>query len=207
MFDNQKKKIREKLENYDRFQFQKKAASLEKYLVRECKLVDVGCGDGRFAKFLQSHFSCQVLGIDTINYLSTAIPFQAYDGGIIPLEDKSFDVAICLAVIHHTNDPELILKELHRIAKKVILIEDYCSNTLGKVGLHLNDYFTNVFQNLYKCWSGYRKKSVFQMQWQLKFKTEQELRAIFDRYEMRLIHFHRTKKSWKGMSHGVYVLC
>lgn len=211
MFKKQKEWLKEKLWQYDLVQFEKKSLGLTNFLQRKkegekIKVIDVGCGDGRFSKFLEQHFDCEVMGVDTIDYLAVSIPFKRYDGRTLPVANKAYDVALCMAVIHHTDDPEALIKELHRSAKKVALIEDYCSTTLGKIGLHLNDYFTNVVQNSYKWWCGYHKGSVFHMQWRLKFKTEVELKEIFKRNGITLDHYHRTQQSWKGMSHGVYVL-
>lgn len=211
MFEKQKEWLKERLWRYDLLQFEKKSKGLANYLHQEktgakIKVLDVGCGDGRFAKFIEEHFNCDVMGVDTIDYLAVNLPFKTYDGNRLPVADKDYDVALCMAVIHHTNNPEALIKELHRSAKKVVLIEDYCSTGLGKIGLHLNDYFTNVVQNAYKWWCGYHKGSVFHMQWKLNFKTEAEIRDILKRNGINLDHYHRTPKSWKGMSHGVYVL-
>lgn len=206
MMNRLKEKIFKTLLNYDQQQFAKKLKNLQAHIFPGNNVLDVGCGSGRFSKFISDRFSCEVTGMDTIDYLAVNIPFIKYAGGEIPLDNHVFDLAFCIATIHHTSDPEQILREVCRVAKKVILIEDYCSTRFGKLGLHLNDYFVNIFQNLYKCWCGYHPWSVYSMQWRLRFQTETELRSIFQRNNIRLLSFHRTSRSWKGMSHGVYVL-
>lgn len=196
----------ERLHLFDLKQFKKKLDLINGHIRPGMKILDVGCGDGRFAKYLSEKCNCVITGLDTIDYLSVDLPFVKYDGNRIPFADSTFDISICSAVIHHTPDPYHALKEISRVSSKVILIEDYCATTLGKVGLHLNDYFTNIIQNIYKYWCGYHKGSVFKMQWRLNFLTESELRTFFTNNNMKLESFVRTQKSWKGMSHGIYVI-
>ena len=205
MFKKTKQKLYNRLFHYDREQYKRKTLSLAEHLSQGTKVIDVGCGSGWFARFLKDHFECHVTGLDVIDYMAGEIDFIKYEGDRIPMEDKSFDVAVCISVIHHTKDPEAVIKELQRVAKKVILIEDYCTTKIGKLGLYLNDYFTNILQNLYKCWCGYHPWAVFSMQWLLKFKTKDQLLHILHKNNMNLISFNRTPISWKGMSHGVYI--
>jgi ubiquinone/menaquinone biosynthesis C-methylase UbiE len=206
MLEKIKNRLCDRLYAYDLQQFAKKTEFLSQHIQPGMRVLDVGCGDGRLGQYVQGQFDCAVTGVDTIPYLSVELPFMQYDGDTLPFDDKAFDVAICLAVIHHADNPERLLCEIHRVARKVILIEDYCSKFMGKCGLHLNDYFTNIVQNVYKVWSGYRRGRVFDMQWRLQFRTEGELRDIFQKHAMQLESFTRTQPSWKGMSHGVYVL-
>ena len=207
MFKNLKQKLYNKLLNYDVEQYKRKTKSVSRYFTQGCSVVDIGCGSGWFARFLQTHYSCRVTGVDVIDYCTEKnINFIKYKGGKIPLADKSFDVAVCVSVIHHTNNPEEVLVELNRIAKTVILIEDYCTTRLGKIGLNINDYFTNILQNLHKCWCGYHSWRVYSMQWKLRFRTKNELLDCFKQNNITVTSFQRTPVSWKGMSHGVYIL-
>ncbi|MBI2343388.1 MAG: class I SAM-dependent methyltransferase [Deltaproteobacteria bacterium] len=176
------------------------------YFVPGAKVLDVGCGDGRIAKFLQDTHGCHVTGVDTIDYHMTDIPFTCYDGKTLPFADHHFDVVLLVCVIHHADDPAALVREAARVGKCVVLVEDYCATWWGKIGLHVNDYFVNILQNTYKVWTGYRRGSVFDMQWRLKFQTEGELRRMFSANALQLEFFRRTNRSWKGMCHGNYVL-
>ncbi len=46
---------------------------------------------------------------------------KQFDGGYLPFEDKSFDVAICSHVVEHVEHPRILLKELQRIAHYQII--------------------------------------------------------------------------------------
>ena len=206
MFQETKQKLFHRLYQDDLQQFERKSAPVVSYVKPKDRVLDFGCGDGRFAKFFQEKTGCKILGIDLIDYVSEDIPYQIYGGKQLPFEDNKFDFVVCFGMLHHTKNPEENLKEVYRVGKKVILIEDYCSNKFGKLCLHFNDYFINIFQNFYKVWCGYRKGKVFEMQWKLYFKTEKELRDIFKRNGIDLEFFKRTARTRLGKSHGIYVL-
>lgn len=56
----------------------------------------------------------QFQGIDVFLRPSVAIPAQVYDGRTIPLPDASFDWVTICDVLHHTDDPALVLAECAR---------------------------------------------------------------------------------------------
>lgn len=47
---------------------------------------------------------------------------SAYDGKTIPFPDKSFDVVTCVEVIEHVPDYEGFLRELARVARRVVFL-------------------------------------------------------------------------------------
>jgi len=40
-----------------------------------------------------------------------------YDGRVMPLADASFDAALCIEVLEHAQDPQLLLAEIHRVLR------------------------------------------------------------------------------------------
>jgi SAM-dependent methyltransferase len=40
-----------------------------------------------------------------------------YDGGDMPFESNSFDGALCIEVLEHARDPDVLLSEIHRVMK------------------------------------------------------------------------------------------
>ena len=73
-------------------------------------MLDVGCGDGFTAIFVQKYFPAwSTTGIDVsaksiaaaINRNITNTRFQLYDGLLIPYKNGSFNVVFIAAALHH----------------------------------------------------------------------------------------------------------
>lgn len=81
------------------------------------RLIDIGCGTKPYAKML-APFVSEHVGVDhegTLHNKSNIDIFgTAYE---IPVDDASFDSAVCTAVLEHLEEPELALKECFRVLK------------------------------------------------------------------------------------------
>jgi ubiquinone/menaquinone biosynthesis C-methylase UbiE len=82
------------------------------------RLIDIGCGEKPYRKMLQP-FITEHIGVDhpqTLHEKSRVDLFgTAYS---IPVEDGSFDSALCTAVLEHLEEPELALRECYRVLKR-----------------------------------------------------------------------------------------
>ena len=65
-----------------------------------------------------------ITGIDVLLRDHTHIPVVEFDGTTIPFPDRSFDTLVFVDVLHHTNDPVLLLREAARVARNTIVIKD-----------------------------------------------------------------------------------
>jgi len=89
-------------------------------------VLDIGCGDGAIASHLmRSKPNLQITGIDPLVRPGTAIPVTKFDGQSIPFPSKSFDFCLFVDVLHHANDPFLLLQEANRVARNGIIIKDH----------------------------------------------------------------------------------
>jgi tRNA (uracil-5-)-methyltransferase TRM9 len=89
------------------------------------KILDIGCGNARNLKpFLEKGFECT--GIDSSKELIKiakesfpAVELSVANALELPFPDKSFDYAICLAVLHHLKpkEHEKVLEEIKRVLK------------------------------------------------------------------------------------------
>jgi SAM-dependent methyltransferase len=95
------------------------------------KVLDVGCGDGEMDSLvLKQRKDLTIVGIDVLMRPQTLIKVEKFDGETIPFEDKEFDVVTFVDVLHHTNDPYILLREAQRVSKKYIILKDHTKNGL-----------------------------------------------------------------------------
>ena len=96
-------------------------------LLPKCESVlDVGCGDGALdAALLAQRPELKISGVDVLRRPKTFIPVELFDGKVLPVPDKRYDAVMLIDVLHHTNDPEILLREACRVAKRGVLIKDH----------------------------------------------------------------------------------
>jgi SAM-dependent methyltransferase len=77
------------------------------------RLLDVGCGEKPYAPLFAPHVA-EYVGLDTAAHANADLvgPIEA-----IPAPDGSFDVAICIQVLEHVDDPAQGVRELSRVTR------------------------------------------------------------------------------------------
>ncbi len=109
-------------------------------------MLDVGCGDGALAAVLQSKRpDIRVQGIDVLPRFETHVPVQIFDGAHFPFSDSSFHVVMFSDVLHHTEDPSVLLNEAHRVSAQHVLIKDhYRMGLAAEARLRFMDWVGNA---------------------------------------------------------------
>jgi SAM-dependent methyltransferase len=110
------------------------------------KILDIGCGDGQIAAGLARTLGddCRISGIDVMLRPQSAIEVAEYDGKTIPFEDDSFDTVLLIDVLHHAEDPALLLKEAARVAGGCVIVKDHlCESRTDKRLLSFMDWVGN----------------------------------------------------------------
>lgn len=95
------------------------------------KVIDIGTGTGLAAQYLRSK-GINVVGIDIIDYGNyRGSKLVIYDGIRIPFSDSKFDIALLLYVLRHAKNALRLLQEATRVAKKIIVIEEFLSDRIN----------------------------------------------------------------------------
>lgn len=95
------------------------------------KVIDIGTGTGLAAHYLHKR-GINVVGLDIIDYGNYRGPtLIIYDGIHIPFSDSEFDIALLLYVMRHTKNASRLLEETMRVARKVVIIEEFLANDVN----------------------------------------------------------------------------
>jgi len=120
---------------HGKYVFNRRVRILSDYLASQfpegAQVLDVGCGNGLIASLImQKRPDIKIQGIDVLIRSQTYIPVTKFDGKKIPYDDSSFDVVMFVDVLHHTEDPSVLLQEAARITRKAIVLKDHTRNGL-----------------------------------------------------------------------------
>jgi ubiquinone/menaquinone biosynthesis C-methylase UbiE len=87
-------------------------------------ILDIGAGKGLLAEEMTRRFNARVTMVDVAKYNQSALPLTVCDSCALAFADNSFDYALLSFVLHHSKNPEAILREALRVAREVIVIEN-----------------------------------------------------------------------------------
>ncbi len=109
-------------------------------MIEITSMLDVGSGTGRAVKFfLENDPLIKINGVEPVEDLikqatqKNKIPKELLicaSGEKLPFKNEYFDAACAFGVMHHVKKPNLVVKEMTRVAKKAIFISD--SNRFGQ---------------------------------------------------------------------------
>ncbi|MCH6236515.1 class I SAM-dependent methyltransferase [Cognataquiflexum rubidum] len=94
-------------------------AITERLPILNGKLLDAGCGKMPYKEFILSKSNVeQYVGLDidsALVYDSEIGPDITWDGKIMPFDNNSFNSCMATEVLEHCPEPEVFLKEVHRV--------------------------------------------------------------------------------------------
>jgi ubiquinone/menaquinone biosynthesis C-methylase UbiE len=156
------------------------AERLAPLLPAGARVLDVGCGDGAIARrIMELRPDVEVRGVDVLIRPETAIPVDRFDGSHLPIADAGVDTVMFVDVLHHTEDPRVLLGEARRVARHSVVIKDHTRDGwLARQTLQLMDWVGNAHHGValpYTYWS--------RTEWQHAF---QDLNLRIDRWAGRL---------------------
>jgi len=162
-----------------------KANRLLPFLQKTDNILDIGTGNGLLAHTLMKKgFKIQAIDVENHSIVDS-VKTMIYDGKALPFSSKSYDVALLLLVLHHTEDPIEVLKETARVANKIIIIEDVYDNILQKYMTFAMDTLVNFGHSNMT----YQNRSI--QEWQLIFK-DLDLELIETKEKKVLLFFKQV---------------
>lgn len=131
---------------------------LAELIPRKARVVDVGCGDGLLARrIMEQRPDVEIRGIDVLVRRGTHVPVDGFDGQVIPYGDNSFDTVMLVDVLHHLEDPMVLLRQAIRVARRTIMIKDHtCDGLFARRTLRFMDQVGNARHGVslpYNYWS------------------------------------------------------
>ena len=120
--------------------------ALARAIPKRGTVLDLGCGDGQLAlALLKLRPDLRIEGVDVVARPKTLIPVAQYDGTTLPFADKSFDYVTIVDVLHHTDDPAVVLAEASRVAREGVVVKDHLrEGLLAQATLAFMDWCGNI---------------------------------------------------------------
>lgn len=127
-----------------RWRVREKLESIQPFLRPGDRIADVGSGNGVLCDLLRSRrFDVTPIDIADKSIVPSVQPV-IYDGLRLPFGDDDFDVALAITVLHHTKDPDVILAEMSRVARRLIVIEEIYDSTFQRYATYAIDSLFNL---------------------------------------------------------------
>jgi SAM-dependent methyltransferase len=112
--------------------------------LRACVL-DIGCGDGTIGSLIAKlRPDVSIQGVEFLVRPECKIACRGFDGSSLPFPDGSFDVCLFVDVLHHTQDPAILLYEAVRVSRSFVLLKDHLDeNSFDHIILRFMDWVGN----------------------------------------------------------------
>lgn len=109
----------------------------------EASILEIGCGNGALSKLLrEEEHKVEPIDVENKSFFEEIQP-KVYDGKHFPQNINTHDVAQMITMLHHTPQPEMVIKEAMRVSNKLIIMEDIYSSTFQKYITWFTDSIVN----------------------------------------------------------------
>lgn len=94
-------------------------------LLKNIKLLDIGCGNGFFTHYFSK--IADSVGLDYSRYMLSINPCNSLIQGsalFLPFKNETFEIVFCSNLLHHVEDPTIVLREMKRVSKKFVILSE-----------------------------------------------------------------------------------
>lgn len=120
-----------------------KLARLRPLHAQPTDLLEVGCGNGALTALLRQE-GHTVTPLDIVDHsLFPSVRPVIYDGSRFPFPDGRFRTCQLITILHHTPDPDHLIREAMRVADRIIIMEDIFINPVQRRLTFLADSIVN----------------------------------------------------------------
>ena len=119
---------------------------------RRLKILDIGCGTGKFSLYLREETGCEVTGIDPVGEKiekartkSSSVTFEVQSAEEMSFANNTFDFVASLKALHEIPNHRDALKESKRVLKgggKIFIIDWVGGIAKTQSHAHAQKYFT-----------------------------------------------------------------
>jgi ubiquinone/menaquinone biosynthesis C-methylase UbiE len=164
-------------------------SQIQPYVGSGLSILDVGVGVGDVTLAMKRAGNT-VTALDVVDLSCTPlVKPMLYDGRTMPFVDDSFDLATIITTLHHAPDPDRVLAEAARVARRIILMEDVIYSTSHKYATFFMDSLLNLE------FFGHPHSN----------KSDEQWKATFARLGLTLVE-EKAHQSFLVMRHKTYVL-
>lgn len=178
-----------------------------KHFPREGHLLDLGCGDGSWARWITDELpGLDAHGVDVLDGCTSDIAFEVYDGRRLPYGDWHFDVVLVLSVLHHARDPEGLVSEISRVSRsgaKVLVVEDIASSRVQTFLTKVEDLYANRMRNFWRALTGTHRWAMTGVPMTYEYRSYPDWVSIFGVRRLALVEMMSIPHFM--IEHGVFV--
>ena len=152
-------------------------------------VLDIGSGTCNVCEILRAQgFDVVPVDVRNLSFVDSITPVL-YDGKTLPFADDRFDVGLLITVLHHTPDPEAVVREAARVCWRLVIIEDIFKNRPHKYLTFFMDSLLNLE------FAGHPHTNKSDAQW----------REAFDRLSL-VVADAKYQQSFGVFTHATYLL-
>lgn len=166
------------------------------------KILDLGCGKGRFCRKIKDFGFVNIIGVEPSKELiriarrnNKDIKFVQASATDLPFGDNEFDILVCIEVLEHIPDTEKAIKEMKRVLRPGgrILIMDKNILSLHPLYFIPTLFWKNFLENRNKWF--YPRNFIFKEKYFIPWKLDKILKSHFSYTKIRFVRYEFENKN------------